>query len=225
MPPNPYEDLLAKISSDKSSPEQEDPDLLNESITSGTGSPPTADGFITIFYKSRELEHKDRIYLMQRYFAWSIYGLIFFWLLTVLVLITLSSIQTTSNCTWPVNCIFLGGIGVGWGIFAGLAYAIMDDNKKRESSTSSEQYVIDLENYYKKLLKCLVMGGFSFGTIGAIVGIIFCSCGFSHTISSFSMSEKVLITLISSTTAGVLGIFACVMKWLFPSQAEKKEKH
>ena len=42
----------------------------------------------------------------------------------------------------------------------------------------------------------------------------------------FNLSDRVLIALITSTTATVLGLFAVVAKWLYPTPSEgKRDKH
>lgn len=41
-------------------------------------------------------------------------------------------------------------------------------------------------------------------------------------IGGFELSEKVLIALITSTTANVLGLFYVVAKWLYPSPINKE---
>jgi hypothetical protein len=52
---------------------------------------------------------------------------------------------------------------------------------------------------------------------GIVVLAGFSACG-------FALSEKVLIVLITSTTANVLGLFYVVAKWLYPSPSEKDIK-
>jgi len=44
--------------------------------------------------------------------------------------------------------------------------------------------------------------------------------GFSY--NDFKLSDKVLITFITSTTVNVVGLFVVVAKWMFPSGNNKK---
>ncbi len=46
------------------------------------------------------------------------------------------------------------------------------------------------------------------------VAVVICCTGFS--LCSFALSDKVLITFITSTTVTVLGLFVIVAKWMFP---------
>lgn len=172
---------------------------------------------LTLFYSGRELEHKDRMYLMQRYFAWSIYALMFLWLVGVLACTLLNSIG--SPPAWLINSTILGGMGGFAGICFGLLKAVNGDGlKNRSSAELREQEILNIENYFQVLLKELVSGGISFGLIGFVLGIVLaCNCD-KMIITSFQTDKTVLITLISSTTLGVLGIFAAVMKWLFPCE-------
>ena len=43
-------------------------------------------------------------------------------------------------------------------------------------------------------------------------------------IYNFSLSDKVLITFITSTTVNVVGLFVVVAKWMFPSNNNTKKK-
>lgn len=49
-----------------------------------------------------------------------------------------------------------------------------------------------------------------------LVFMILFFCGFS--LFGFTLSDTVLITLISTTTANVIGIFAFVVRYLFPAK-------
>lgn len=188
--------------------------------TGGVSYPPLAT--YTLLFQSRELEHKDRIYLMQRYFAWSIYGLIFLWLSAVLVFVLLNSLS--GECSWIHNAVTIGGLSSFWGIIAGIVYTFHDNHDKRKTIIFNNHDIISLENYYKDLLKNIVSGGFAFGTLGIILGV-FLNNSEAGCIIRICTSSSVLITLIGSTTIGVLGIFACVMKWLFPSKEHISKKH
>lgn len=200
------------------------------------GSYPPAQSVRDGFYDGRISEHRDRIYLMQRYFAWSIYGLIVIWLAIVLSFVVISSFNQSEihnifynaivgkKCISGtfINILISGGFVSFLGIIAGLVKSLLDSHD-RNVFISEKIHIIQLENYYRRLLCNISLFGFLGMVIGICIGCFLSKnniffCDFFH------ISDNVLITLISSTTAGVLGIFACVMKWLFPSQRKEEEK-
>lgn len=50
------------------------------------------------------------------------------------------------------------------------------------------------------------------------VGVLLLFVGF-HSLISFNMSDKVIMTYITTTTASVLGLFIIAAKWLFSAQS------
>lgn len=81
-------------------------------------------------------------------------------------------------------------------------------------------FVQDIEerkNYAKKLFRLI-----SWWLLGMFVMVV----SYGWTDSYFKPSEKVMLALIGSTTVNVLGLFAIVAKYFFPSipPAVKKKK-
>lgn len=196
-------------------------DLHNrDSETSGTGGLLTADGIIRLFYANRAYEHQDTISLMQRYFAWSIYALIVLWLAITMTCIFIASIKPIPQCLfWAF---IFGSIGAFIGIGFGLVRSLHKETKSADGEKAKTE---NRERFFKDLLNCVVFYSFLLGMTGMVAGASLRQwCAFPGQGFSFDIEEPVLITLISTTTISILGIFACVMKWLFPHISSEKNK-
>lgn len=82
-------------------------------------------------------------------------------------------------------------------------------SEKKSLKQQRIQTLFDKRIKYIPILLILIIGWL------AVVAIFLAFTGFCF--YGFTLSDKVLIALVTSTTANVLGLFYVVAKWLYPS--------
>ena len=87
---------------------------------------------------------------------------------------------------------------------------------KREQKLGEQHEVHETRLGYVLKLFCLIV-------IWLFIASLFVAFHGFH-LWGFELSEKVLIALITSTTANVLGLFYVVAKWLYPAPLAKEAK-
>lgn len=93
-----------------------------------------------------------------------------------------------------------------------------EDDKKAIENEKSVREIIEREKYARRIFRLIVVWL-------AFVGIIIVADGIHNPVFGFlfDLSDAVLITLITTTTASVLGLFIVVVNYLFhrPSAGTK----
>lgn len=102
------------------------------------------------------------------------------------------------------------------GIMFGTIYA-MSKYRNCSKDISLKKKMEQTEEYFINLLYKILLGIFIGGIGGIPIGVFF----LDQKKYTFTIEPTVLIALITSTTASVLGIFICVMWWLFPRNVNK----
>lgn len=147
--------------------------------------------------------YQPKVYDLRIQLAWATFFLVIIWLLADLAIVFFSGIHGLS-----IKFIYTI-IGAIAGLITGLALGsfalcILLFNQKI------------LSIYYKQILKANIP--FYTGTVIMILGGYWGTQQIPQDIVlPFNLSDPVLITMITTTTASVIGILVFVMKWLFPS--------
>lgn len=170
------------------------------------------------------------ISFMRIRYAWCIFSLLICWLGVDLVVLFANAMGALNAKVLFICVASLGGAWVGnmivyslWGrqnIKDVKSYYVITDVAQR----------IDFEEKNIQLRLWRSVRG-SWGCVaGAIIGL-----GIAHSVSryfwpfgepcvQFHLSDPVIMTLIGSSTASVIGVFLIVLHWLFPHGEEEKEK-
>lgn len=160
------------------------------------------------------------ISIMRIRFAWIIFGLILAWLVSDLVLVYAAALRTVN--VWELYAICGGGAGaaLGWIISSFWSSNEMHKELKGTDATRAADIIRERVWCYNRRLKiCLPVGAI----IGAAAAYIY-AANLHARHYDIQIESGVLIALITTTTASVIGLLAIVMNWLFPKEKENQNK-
>lgn len=147
--------------------------------------------------------YQPKVYDLRIQLAWATFFLVVIWLIADLAIIFFSGIHGLS-----IKFIYtiIGSIaGLITGLALGSFLLCMILSRKKIFSV-----------HHKQILKANIP--FYAGTVVMILGGQWGAMYIPEDILlPFNLSDPVLITMITTTTASVIGILILVMKWLFPS--------
>ena len=160
--------------------------------------------------------------VMRIRFAWIIFSLIVAWLISNLVLVYASALGKINLIELYALCGAGLGVGIGW-ILSSLNASrnLQEEISKAEQTTGDIAPVIlrKVWGYNQKFGK--------YTGIGAAVGLIVTAtyAYFRHPQPcEIKIAAGVLIALITTTTASVVGLLAIVMNWLFPKEHSSHDR-
>ncbi len=157
------------------------------------------------------------ISIMRIRFAWIIFFLIVAWLVSNMVLVYASALGSLHLVELYALCGAGFGAVVGWLRCSFVTSRRLHDRLQAASAAEAGRMIRQRIWCYNRGLGHNLAWG---AAIGAIAGGAL-AWKFHDVRHTIDLSDQVLITLISTTTASVIGILAIVMKWLFPN--EKKD--
>lgn len=163
--------------------------------------------------------------LMRIRFSWTIFYLIFVWLVTDIYLVVASGMGSI-NLRFFASAIglILGGVlGSLWGHACRNARNIKDlkglynlplTAREDKAARNMQLRVMRSEGSFPCFVSCVI--------VGSLIGYFFLSEFVGDTTSiPFKLEGTLLLTLICTTTASVLGLFIIVLHWLFPRRREE----
>lgn len=171
------------------------------------------------------------ISFMRIRYAWCIFLLLVCWLGVDLVVLFTNAMGVLNAKVLFVCAFSLGG---AWGGNI-VGYSVWGRKNvqevKRYYGISDDSERIDFEEKNIQLRLWRSVRDSWGGVAGAAGGLLishlvshYCWPFGSHCID-FHLSDPVVITLIGSSTASVIGVFLIVLHWLFPQQKNNKDKH
>lgn len=172
--------------------------------------------------------------VMRIKFAWAIFILIVCWLIADMVFIMSSGLQKL--CIRELYALVGAVLGMIIGIMYGQSVRtkrLLKDIKSEYNMEYDDQYAADRKLKYKDrnvqlrtwrgvgTLECVA----PMLLLGMVSGYVYAHMvhGNQQVVNFPKLDKEVLITLITTTTASVIGILAIVLHWLFP-QAKKKKR-
>ena len=160
------------------------------------------------------------ISIMRIRFAWIIFGLILAWLVSDLILVYAAALRTVNVWELYAICGCGAGAALGWLISSFRASTEMHEKLKGTDAAQAADIIRErVWCYNQSLKKYLPIGAI----VGAITAYIYAVILHSRNYT-IQIDSGVLIALITTTTASVIGLLAIVMNWLFPKEKEKQNK-
>lgn len=224
-----YEEALAQVPENKKHDDVKAVDLRYDEKTSHSKQKTAADNA-----EERRRVHtvyeKYFISFMRIRYAWCIFSLLICWLGLDLVVLFANAMGALNAKVLFVCVASLGGAWVG----NMMGYSIWGQQNvkdvKRYYEITDESQRIDFEEKNIQLRLWRSVRGSWMCVVGALMGLCVGHCvscewwPFGDTSFVFHISDPVLMTLIGSSTASVIGVFLIVLHWLFPHEDEEKEK-
>ncbi len=151
--------------------------------------------------------------IMRIRFSWIIFFLIIAWLVSDLVLVYASALGKIN--VWELYALAGIGLGSGAGWILSSFKASQEVAEKLENSSGAE----DMGKIIRQKIWCYNQHLKRYLGWGALWGgllFVSYSCFLHSRYCCIHISDSVLIALVTTTTASVVGILAIVMHWLFP---------
>lgn len=166
--------------------------------------------------------------IMRIKFAWAIFILIICWLIADMIFILSAGVEKILVC--EIYSIFGGVLGMISGIMIGQSCRtkrLLKDIKSEYKLKNEDDYI----KYRDRNVQLRIWRGV--GNLECVVPLILIGlvCGYIYgrmthenvEINPPHLEKEVLITLITTTTASVIGILAIVLHWLFPQKKSFKD--
>ncbi len=224
-----YEEALAHAPANKEHNDVANSALSRDEQTSQSKEKAAADNA-----EQRRRVHtvyeKYFISFMRIRYAWCIFSLLICWLGVDLVVLFANAMGALNAKVLFICVSSLGGAWVGNMILYSLwGRQNIKDVKSYYTLTDVAQRIDFEEKNIQLRLWRSVRGSWGC-VVGALIGLVVghsvsrCWWPFGESSVQFHLSDPVIMTLIGSSTASVIGVFLIVLHWLFPHEDEEKEK-
>ena len=224
-----YEEALAQVPANKEHNDVANSALSRDEQTSQSKEKAAADN----------AEQRRRVHTVyEQYFisfmriryAWCIFSLLICWLGVDLVVLFANAMGALNAKVLFICVASLGGAWVGNMIVYSLWGRQNIKDVKSYYTLTDEAQRIDFEGKNIQLRLWRSVRGSWGCVVGALIGLVVghsvsrCWWPFGESSVQFHLSDPVIMTLIGSSTASVIGVFLIVLHWLFPHEDEENDK-